>query len=63
MLADFERLLQRMSAGGVDFIVVGGVAGGALGLARATYDLDVCYSRDASNIARLVGTLEPIYPY
>jgi hypothetical protein len=37
--ADFGGLLRTLRAGDVDFIVVGGVAGAAHGLARATYDL------------------------
>lgn len=32
-------------------------------MARATYDLDVSYSRQADNVERLVAALEPIHPY
>jgi len=52
-----------LKGGGVDFIVVGGVAGGLHGLARATYDLGVCYSRDRANVSRLVAAVEPLHPY
>jgi hypothetical protein len=40
---DFDPLplLEALSAGGVDFVVIGGVAGGAHGSAYPTYDLDV----------------------
>jgi hypothetical protein len=47
----------------VEFIVVGGVAGAAHGLARATYDLDVVYSRAPANLDRLVAALAPHQPY
>jgi hypothetical protein len=47
----------------VDFIVVGGLAGAARGLARATYDVDVCYARGDANLARVVAALEPVHPY
>jgi hypothetical protein len=47
----------------VDFIVVGGVAAAAHGLARATYDLDVLYWRAPENLDRLVAALAPYEPY
>ena len=43
--------------------MVGGVAGAAHGLARATYDLDVVYSRTNSNLDRLAAALQPLAPY
>jgi hypothetical protein len=61
--ADFGGLLRALRAGNVDFIVVGGVAGAAHGLARATYDLDVVYARSASNLERLVAAVAPLSPY
>jgi hypothetical protein len=61
--ADFGGLLQALAGGGVEFIVVGGVAGVAHGLARATYDLDVVYARSPANLDRLVSTLAPLSPY
>lgn len=42
---------------------MGGVAGAAHGLARATYDLDVVYARDGANLDRLVAALSPLGPY
>jgi hypothetical protein len=47
----------------VRYIVVGGVAGAAHGLARATYDLDVVYDRSPENLDRLVRVLAPLDPY
>jgi hypothetical protein len=61
--ADFGGLLRSLATGGVEFIVVGGVAGAAHGLARATYDLDVVYARSTANLQRLAMALAPLDPY
>lgn len=59
---DFDPLplLVALSAGGVDFVVVGGVAGGAHGSAYPTYDLDVAYARDHENLERLAVVLRAL---
>jgi predicted nucleotidyltransferase len=54
--------LRRLSEAGVDFIVVGGVAAGALGSGRTTTDLDVVYARDVANLERLAVALRPLEP-
>lgn len=51
------RLLERLSAHEVDFVVVGGLAGVAHGSARMTNDLDICYSRDRANLDALGAAL------
>lgn len=58
-----ERALRALCDGGVDFIVVGGVAGMFLGAARVTYDLDVVYDRAPENLRRLVAALASHAPY
>jgi hypothetical protein len=60
---DFAGLLRRLSAAGVEFILVGGVAGNVHGSARATFDIDVVYRRSPENLGRLVDVLRPIEPY
>jgi predicted nucleotidyltransferase len=60
---DFPRLLRALADGGVDFILVGGLAATVHGSARATYDVDVVYSRADGNIGRLVAALAPLAPY
>jgi hypothetical protein len=50
---DVEGLLRRLTAGGVDFVVVGGIALVLLGSARMTRDLDICFSDDAGNLEAL----------
>jgi predicted nucleotidyltransferase len=61
--AEFERLLPELVKGGVDFILIGGVAGIVHGSARVTYDVDLVYSRTDENIRRLASVLEPHSPY
>ena len=51
---DFRGLIEALSREEVDFIIVGGIAGILHGAARATYDLDVVYSRSTDNQERLV---------
>ena len=63
MSAEFERLLPALVKGGVDFILIGGVAGIVHGSARVTYDVDLVYSRTGENIRRLARALEPHSPY
>jgi hypothetical protein len=53
-------LLRALVHHGVDFVVVGGMAGLAHGSAYPTYDLDVAYARDRENVARLVKALREI---
>ena len=60
-MTSFDRLLLAIAD--VEFIIVGGVAGGLHGAARATYDLDIVYRRDAANLARLVEALARFTPY
>ena len=46
-------LLERLVTGGVDFIVVGGLAAVVHGSAAITRDLDITYSADEDNLERL----------
>ena len=59
----FRDLISLLTGAGVEFIVVGGVAGGAHGAARLTLDLDVVYRRTPDNLDRVVGALKPYAPY
>ena len=60
---DFTKAIDVLHTGGVDFIIIGGVAAILNGLAHTTYDLNVVYSRDHENIRRLVQALTPYQPY
>jgi hypothetical protein len=60
---DAPAMLRQLTAGKVEFVVIGGLAMMAHGSANVTQDLDVCYSRSAENIARAAAALAPIHPY
>jgi hypothetical protein len=53
-------ILRALADAGVDFVVIGGVAGGVHGSAYPTYDLDVAYARDPKNLELLAGVLQSI---
>jgi predicted nucleotidyltransferase len=66
-----DRLLGTLTAHGVDFVVVGGIAATLLGSARDTFDLDICPATDPKNLeslgkalvdlkARLRGVEDPV---
>jgi hypothetical protein len=63
MTPDLLTLLRVLSTAGVDYIIVGGVAGNLHGALRTTLDLDVVYSRAPENLTRLVSALAPYQPY
>lgn len=55
-----EPLLEALDRHGVDFVVVGGLAGLAHGSSYPTYDLDIAYSREQPNLRRLAAALTEI---
>ena len=57
---DLRALLAPLVRRGVDFVLVGGMAGISHGSNYPSYDLDVVYARDRENVARLVDALEEI---
>jgi hypothetical protein len=48
-----DEILRRLVARGVDFVVIGGIAGVLHGSSRATFDLDVCFATDPVNLDAL----------
>ncbi len=54
---DLEALLSELSDAGVDFVVVGGVAGILHGAPLATQDLDIVHRQAPQNISRLFDLL------
>jgi len=54
------RLLRTLQERGVRHVVIGGVAGALWGSPSATFDLDICYARDAGNLGRLADALRDI---
>jgi predicted nucleotidyltransferase len=63
MSAEFDKLLPVLVQSGVEFILIGGVAGIIHGSARLTYDVDVVYARGVANLKRLAESLKPFVPY
>jgi hypothetical protein len=51
------RILRELSADGVEFVLIGGMAGRVHGSPTVTNDLDVCYRRTKDNCERLAKTL------
>jgi predicted nucleotidyltransferase len=62
-MTDLKALLRALCDGGVEFILVGGVAAAAHGSARLTADLDAVYRRSPENVTRLERALAPLRPY
>jgi len=62
-MTDFKALLRALAEGGVEFILIGGVAGTVHGATRLTLDVDVVYRRSSENLRRLVLALTPYHPY
>lgn len=54
----FTSQLRDLAQSGVRFVIVGGVAAGLHGSARATLDLDICYDPAADNRERLAAVLK-----
>jgi len=57
---DLGALLGPVVRQGVDFVVIGGIAGIALGSSYPSFDLDLAYARGRANLERLVAALEEI---
>jgi hypothetical protein len=57
--AEFDPtpLLELLARHEVDFVVVGGLAAAARGSAHATFDLDIAYAREDTNLRRLAAAL------
>jgi predicted nucleotidyltransferase len=57
---DVAALLRPLIDHGVEFVLVGGMAGIAHGSSYPSYDLDVAYRRGPANVSRLVEALREI---
>jgi predicted nucleotidyltransferase len=56
-------MIVGLAKAGVEFVVVGGIAGTIHGSPIITNDLDVCYNTTPENIERLVRMLQQWQPY
>jgi hypothetical protein len=59
----FRSQIQALVRAEVRFVVIGGVAAGLHGLARATFDLDICYDPAPDNRTRLAALLRSLKAY
>lgn len=57
---NLKELLGPLLRHGLDFVLIGGMAGISHGSNYPSFDLDVLYARNRANTARLVGALEEI---
>jgi hypothetical protein len=56
-LFDPERMLEVLERRGVDYVLIGGLAGVLHGSPAVTFDTDVCAARDRGNLDRLAAAL------
>ncbi len=61
-MIDLKGMLLLLHEYQVEFVIIGGVAANLLGVARPTFDLDICYSRTAKNLDRLAAGIGPLHP-
>jgi len=57
------NIIRGLNASGVEYVVIGGVAAGALGSGRITNDTDICYRASDENRARLARQLADWHAY
>lgn len=57
-----DKLLRLLIDGGVDFVIVGGIAAIAHGALRTTLDLDVVAAFNHENMGRLLAALHEVHP-
>lgn len=62
-MTDYKAVMRALADGGVEFILVGGLAATVHGSARLTRDVDVVYRHSPDNVRRLVLALTPHHPY
>lgn len=60
MSARYFELLEALTGGGVDFIIVGGVAAVLEGAPITTLDLDILYDTRSENLERLLTVLQSL---
>jgi len=58
----FLKLIERLTRGGVKFVLVGGFAGVVHGCTYVTQDIDICCDFSAANLLTLQGALKDLHP-
>jgi hypothetical protein len=62
MAQNDQALLARLKAGGLEFVVIGGVCAVFHGAPLATFDLDICCRFDAPSLRRIETALRDLHP-
>ena len=57
---DPAELLRQLSAAGVEYVLIGGLAVNAHGVIRSTKDVDICPAPDPANLRRLAILLREL---
>lgn len=60
---DFQASVEALSAAGMRFVIIGGIAMRLQGSAHLTDDINFAFSRDADNLEALVRALAPFHPH
>lgn len=59
-MTHLDGIVQLLHAGGIDSVLIGGIAAAAHGSLRVTQDVDIVYSRTADNLKRIAAALAPV---
>ena len=57
---DPAPVVEHFARAGVDFVLIGAVAGGAHGSSYGTFDVDLAYARDDENLERIAEVLRSL---
>lgn len=60
---DPELIFRHLAAEGVDYVLIGGFAAVVHGTPHVTQDIDLAYSPEPTNLAKLARALTPLHPY
>src|SRR5881409_1191231 len=62
MTQDNRGLLLRLTAQGVEFVIIGGVCGVLHGVSLVTFDLDICCRFSIENLRRIETAVKDLHP-
>jgi hypothetical protein len=63
MAQNNQELLLRLTASGLEFVVIGGVCCVYYGVQIATFDLDVCCPFDEKSVRKLESAVRELHPF
>ncbi len=62
MKDEFLNLIDRLHDAGVEFVIIGGLAGTFHGTTRITQDIDICCKFTSENLMKLFMAIRDIHP-